>query len=65
MSERKIKITIDPLGNPKIEAVGFAGMDCTAATKGLENALGGAADTSLKPEYYQENSEGEQQHQTW
>jgi hypothetical protein len=41
MSERKIVIKIDPMGNPTIEAVGFSGGDCTAATDGIERALGG------------------------
>lgn len=64
---KKIKITIDGLGNPKIEAEGFAGEDCTAATSGLEAALSGTngADRTLKPEYYTEGGEDQQVHQSW
>ena len=34
-----INVTIDPQGRPKIEAEGFQGVGCKAATKPLEDAL--------------------------
>lgn len=56
MSDRKIKITIDPMGNPKVEAEGFVGTSCEAATAAIESALAGkatGADRTYKPEYSQ------------
>lgn len=62
MSDRKIKIKIDPLGNPTVEAEGFTGGECAEATRGIEQALGGidGADRELKSEYYEEGDEGEE-----
>lgn len=53
MSDRKIKVTIDPLGNPTVEAVGFNGAGCTEATAGIEAALNSqpAASRDYKPEW--------------
>jgi len=48
---KKVKVTIDQMGNPVIEAVGFNGCGCTDATKSIENALGGPVDRTMKPEY--------------
>lgn len=64
---KRIKIKIDPMGNPKIEAEGFLGEDCTAATSGLEAALSGtnATDRTLKPEYYVEGEGDQEVHQSW
>jgi hypothetical protein len=39
-----IKITIDPTGKPTIEAEGFHGIGCAAATKPIEDALSAAGD---------------------
>lgn len=50
---RSIEITIDPLGNSKVEAVGFKGVGCEDATKAIEVALtgpGGAVTRQFKPE---------------
>jgi hypothetical protein len=59
--QRQISITIDPVGRPKIEAIGFNGQGCETATKGLEQALGGGnvSHRDLKPEYT--NTETDQQ----
>lgn len=57
MSEQKIKITIDPMGNKKVEAEGFVGTSCEAATAHIEQALAGGkpntGDREYKPEYSQ------------
>lgn len=62
---KRIKITIDPLGNPTVEAEGFNGMGCEAATKGIEDALAGKSgfDRVMKPEAF--NEEHEQQTLGW
>lgn len=64
MDDRKIKVTISALGIPKIEAIGFGGEGCAAATKNIEDVLSGGGETTrvLKPEWSE--SEGpNQQHQ--
>jgi hypothetical protein len=66
MDGKKIKVTIDPLGNPTVEAIGFAGMGCQEATAGIEAALGGAMDArTIKPEAYSDSGESNQVHQSW
>lgn len=69
MSDKRIHVTIDPLGNPKIEAVGFNGVGCAEATKGLEEALAGGSgfDRVLKPEWSNPETSGqtEENRMTW
>lgn len=65
MTQKRIRIKIDQLGTATIEAEGYTGNDCQAATAGLEAVLGGTAKTDLKPEYYTEGGEDQQQHQSW
>lgn len=50
---KEIKITIDPLGNPVIDAVGFNGQGCAEATQAIEEALAGSTevDKVYKPEW--------------
>lgn len=50
---RTIKIEITEDGEVVIEAVGFAGKSCKAATEAFEKALGLATSTIKKPEFYQ------------
>lgn len=46
-----IKVSIAPDGKPTIEAEGFQGVGCKAATKPIEDALGnGDKETHDKPE---------------
>lgn len=68
MSDRKITIMIDPMGNPKIEAHNFHGNGCEAATKGIEDALSGGSgiDRVMKPEWFEHSTADEgQQEQQW
>jgi hypothetical protein len=71
MSEgKRIKVTIDPLGKPTVEAIGFNGIGCAAATKGIEEALaanGGGITKEFKPEWNLDATEGEQaqEQQSW
>lgn len=63
MSDRSIKITINPIGKPTVEAIGFNGVGCADATAPIERALsGGQIDFTreLKPEW---NNEGEVEQQ--
>ncbi len=53
MLDKKIKVTITALGKPTVEAIGFNGVGCEAATKGIEGALSGegGATREYKPEW--------------
>lgn len=54
MKKQSIDITVLPSGSVEIDAVGFTGTDCEAATSFLEAALGTVAQKRRKPEYYRE-----------
>ena len=49
---KSIKVTVSPKGEAKVEAFGFQGTDCLAATAGILKAISGGEVTSreLKPE---------------
>ena len=51
---QKQKVKIDPLGRPTIDAEGFGGQGCLAASKPIVDALSGgkagAIVTAMKPE---------------
>jgi len=49
---KQIKVLIGPKGQVKIEAVGFTGESCLAATRKLEKALGHVEDRKDKDEMY-------------
>ena len=68
--QRRIVVSIDPMGVPTIEAQNFHGMGCTDATKGIESALApgqGGATRVLKPEWYEANdaTNQQQEQQRW
>jgi len=49
--EKKITFTIDPLGNPTIDADGFKGTSCKNATEAFEKIFeGGSPNVVEKPE---------------
>jgi hypothetical protein len=50
---KQIIIEVGPEGEVKIEAVGFKGHVCEAATKAIEEALGVVASRKRKPEFQQ------------
>ncbi len=59
---RKIHVRISPAGEITVEAEGFHGKGCEAATKAIEDALGKPGSRTRKPEYWrQENSRKNQQ----
>jgi Protein of unknown function (DUF2997) len=59
--KRTIEIIIGPTGEIKIDAVGFKGADCEAATQFLEDALGVVGQKVKKPEYQQSLTKMNQQ----
>ena len=51
---RTITVDIDSSGVVKVEANGFNGVGCEAATKAFRDAMGVTEKTTFKPEYSQE-----------
>ena len=67
---KRIKVQISPLGQPKVEAIGFYGQGCEAATAPIEKALAGGAggvERVMKPEWgmAEVQTEEEQNRLTW
>jgi hypothetical protein len=63
---KSIEITFDEIGKPTIEAKGFNGVGCKAATQSLEVLLAGApaSDSDRKPKPEMFNSSAAKQTQT-
>ena len=55
MSEKKIEITVSPLGATTIKTSGFTGSSCKDATREVERALGVAGREHMLPEYFVNN----------
>jgi hypothetical protein len=51
---RKIHVRITPAGETTVEADGFHGKGCEAATKAIEQALGKPGTRTRKPEYWRQ-----------
>lgn len=49
---RRILVRVSPQGEIQVEAEGFAGNGCEAATRAIEEALGRKTSSQRKPEYY-------------
>lgn len=67
---KRVKVTIDQLGQPKVEAIGFYGIGCEAATAPIEKALtggSGGVERVMKPEWgmAEAQTEEEQNRLTW
>jgi hypothetical protein len=58
---KTIEITVSPIGEIQIDAVGFKGPDCERATKFLEEALGVVGQKVKKPDYQQRSARTTQQ----
>jgi hypothetical protein len=57
---KQIKVTIDALGNPKVEAIGFTGSECGDATAPIERVLAGGeggVTRVIKDEWFQYGEE--------
>jgi hypothetical protein len=51
---RKIQVRITPSGEITVEAHGFRGKGCEAATKAIEDALGKTGTRTRKPDYWRQ-----------
>ena len=52
MSVRRIHVRITPAGDITVEADGFQGNGCEAATKAIEDALGKPRVRTRKPDFW-------------
>ena len=57
---RKIHVRVTPTGEITVEAEGFQGKGCEAATKAIEDALGKPRERTRKPDFWRQS----QRHQT-
>ena len=59
---RKIHVRVTPTGEISVEAEGFQGKGCEAATKAIEDALGKPRERTRKPDFWRQ-SQRHQNHQ--
>lgn len=50
---KQVVVKVSKLGDVKIDAEGFVGESCLAATQAIEQMLSGEAKRTLKPEFDQ------------
>lgn len=59
---KRIRVRVSPIGEITVEAEGFHGNGCEAATKAIEEALGKTKARTRKPDFWrQANSQRNQQ----
>lgn len=63
MSARRIHVRISPIGEITVEAEGFKGQGCEAATKAIEEALGKPRSRTRKPDYWRQSNRHSTQQQ--
>lgn len=63
MKQLKVKIALD--GSTEVEALGFTGTSCKAATKPIEEALGQVQKSTAKPEQFVQNQNSNIQRNGW
>ncbi|TAE89976.1 MAG: DUF2997 domain-containing protein [Verrucomicrobia bacterium] len=63
MSARRIHVRISPVGEITVEADGFQGKGCEAATKAIEEALGKTRERTRKPDFWRQNNRHQNQQQ--
>jgi hypothetical protein len=63
MSARRIHVRISPVGEITVEADGFQGKGCEAATKAIEEALGKTRARTRKPDFWRQNNRHQNQQQ--
>jgi hypothetical protein len=58
---RRIIVRVSPSGNITVEAAGFNGKGCEAATKAIEDALGKPGTRTRKPDFWRQETTGRNQ----
>ena len=59
---RRIHVRVSPIGEITVEAEGFQGKGCEAATKAIEDALGKTKARTRKPDFWRQSNRS-QNHQ--
>ncbi len=54
---RRIHVRVSPFGEITVEADGFQGKGCEAATKAIEEALGKPRARTRKPDFWRQNNQ--------
>jgi len=62
-SRRRIHVRVSPEGEITVEAHGFQGKGCEAATKAIEDALGKVRERARKPDYWRQSRHTRNQQQ--
>ena len=60
---RKIHVRVSPIGEITVEAEGFRGKGCEAATKAIEEALGKPRERIRKPDFWRQTNRQSNQQQ--
>jgi len=60
---RRIQVRVSPIGDITVEAEGFQGKGCEAATKAIEEALGKAKQRTRKPDFWRQSNHNQNQQQ--
>lgn len=63
MSARRIHVRISAIGEITVEAAGFKGNGCEAATQAIEEALGKRQARTRKPDFWRQNTRNQNQQQ--
>jgi hypothetical protein len=58
---RKIHVRVSPIGEITVEAEGFHGKGCEAATKAIEDALGKPRERTRKPDFWRQSQRNQNQ----
>ena len=58
---RRIHVRVSPFGEITVEAEGFQGKGCEAATKAIEEALGKPRERKRKPDFWRQNQRHQNQ----
>ena len=58
---RKIHVRVSPFGEITVEAEGFHGKGCEAATKAIEEALGKTRERTRKPDFWRQSQRHQNQ----
>ena len=60
---RKIHVRVSSVGEITVEAEGFHGKGCEAATKAIEEALGKTKQRTRKPDFWRQSNRHQNQQQ--
>jgi len=58
---RRIHVRVSPIGEITVEAEGFQGKGCEAATKAIEDALGKPKARTRKPDFWRQSQRQQNQ----